>query len=65
MMRPTQRCELYRRGLARLEIVWRNPLPLARSEHKVQRIKSDKSGAVYAVTNPDFTKEFELILCAA
>ena len=46
----------------RLEIVWRNPLPLARTEHKVQRIKSDQFGAVYAVTNPDFTEEFELIL---
>jgi len=45
-----------------LEIVWRNPLPLARTEHKVQRIRSDQFGAVYAVTNPDLTQELELIL---
>lgn len=49
-------------GLMALEIVWRNPLPLARTEHKLQRIRSDQFGAVYAVTNPDLRQEFELIL---
>ena len=45
-----------------LEIVWRNPLPLTRTEHNLQRIRSDQFGTVYAVTNPDLTQEFELIL---
>lgn len=45
-----------------LEIVWRNPLPLARTEHKLQRIRSDQFGAVYAVTDLDLRQEFELIL---
>ena len=44
-----------------LEIVWRNPLPLARSVHKVQRISSDEFRAVYAVTGPDAAHELELI----
>ena len=44
-----------------LEIVWRNPLPLARIVHKVQRISSDEFRAVYAVTDPDATQELELI----
>jgi len=45
-----------------LEIVWRNPHPLAKAEHKLQRIRKDRLGAVYAVTCPDLTQEFELIL---
>jgi hypothetical protein len=30
-----------------LEIVWRNPLPLARIEHTLHKISSDEFGAVY------------------
>lgn len=44
-----------------LEIVWRNPLPLATTVHKVQRIISDEFHTVYAVTDPDTTHELELI----
>ena len=49
----------------KLEIVWRNPLPLARVEHTVHKLSSDEFGAVYSVTNPDLTQEFELIQGAA
>lgn len=49
----------------KLEIVWRNPLPLAKVEHTVHKISSGESGAVYSVTNPDVTKQFELIQGAA
>ena len=44
------------------EIVWRNPRALPRTERNVQRIRSDPFGAVYAVSGPDLTQEFELIL---
>ena len=33
-----------------LRIVRRNPLPVIRTERALQRIRSDQSGAVYAVT---------------
>jgi hypothetical protein len=45
-----------------LMIVWRNPLPVIRTERALQRIRSDQFGAVYAVTGPDLTQEFEVIL---
>jgi hypothetical protein len=45
-----------------LEIVWQNPLPLIGIERTLQRISSDQCGAVYAVTAPDLTQEFEVIL---
>jgi hypothetical protein len=45
-----------------MEIVWRNPLSLARVEHTLQKLSSDQFGAVYAVTNLDLVQEFELIL---
>ena len=53
------------RGHMEPEIIWRNPLPLARIEHTLQKISNDQFGAVYAVTNLDLVQEFELILCAA
>jgi hypothetical protein len=49
-------------GVMALEIVWRNPLPLARTEYKLQRIRRDQFGAVYAVIDVDLMQEFELIL---
>jgi len=50
----------------KLEIVWRNPLPLPSSDHKVQKVSSDDSGAVYSVvTSLNLMQEFELILGAA
>jgi hypothetical protein len=45
-----------------LAIVWRNPLPLIRTKRTLQRISSDQFGAVYAVTNPNLSQQFELIL---
>ena len=49
----------------KLEIVWRNPVQVTKTEHKLQRVSSDELGAVYSVTNPDLTQEFELIQGAA
>jgi hypothetical protein len=49
----------------RLEIVWRNPIPLAKMERTVQRVRTEQFSAFYAVTNPDTRQEFELILGTA
>ena len=49
----------------KLEIVWRNPVPLTMAEHTLQKVSSDEFGAVYSVTNPDLTQQFELIQGAA
>lgn len=49
----------------RLEIVWRNPIPLAKMERTIQRVKTEHFSALYVVTNPDTSQEFELILGAA
>jgi hypothetical protein len=46
----------------RLKIVWRNPLPLIRNERTLQRIRKDQFDAVYAVSAPDLTMEFEVIV---
>ena len=48
-----------------LQIVWRNPVSLAKLQRTLQRIKTEQFGAVYVVTNPETTQEFELILGAA
>jgi hypothetical protein len=48
-----------------LQIVWRNPSPLAKLQPTVQRVRTEQSGTLYVVTNPDTTQEFELILGAA
>ena len=45
-----------------LKIVWRNPLSLLKTKRTLQRIRKDKFGAVYAVTTPDLTQEYEVIL---
>ena len=44
-----------------LTIVWRNPLSLVRFTRTLERIISNELGAVYAVTAPDLTQEFEVI----
>ena len=49
----------------RLQIVWRNPIPLAKMEQTVQRVRIEHFGALYVVTNADTRQEFELILGAA
>ena len=49
----------------RLQIVWRNPIPLAKMERTVQCVRTEQFGALYVVTNPDIRQEFELILGAA
>lgn len=48
-----------------LEIVWRNPLPLSRTERHVEQLLLDEFGAVYLVTHPDQKVSFELILGGA
>jgi hypothetical protein len=46
----------------RLQVVWRNPIPLAKILQSVQRVRTEQFGAWYVVSNPDTTREFELIL---
>jgi hypothetical protein len=48
-----------------LEIVWRNPIPPAKTERGVESIAVDEFGAVYAVRTEDETAAFELILGGA
>jgi len=48
-----------------LEIVWRNPIPPAKTERCVESIAVDEFGAVYAVRTADETAAFELILGGA
>ena len=47
------------------EVAWRNPVPPAKTESRVQRVALDDFGAVYSVCSPDATEEFELILGGA
>ena len=49
----------------RLQIVWRTPIPLAKMERTVQRVRDEQFGVLYVVTNPDTRQEFELILGVA
>jgi len=49
----------------KLEIVWRNPLPVTRVEHTLHKISSDEFGAVYSVTDPELSQEFDVIRGAA
>ena len=44
-----------------LEIVWRNPIPPAKGEKRVEPVAVDEFGAVYAVHTADKTAAFELI----
>jgi hypothetical protein len=44
-----------------LTIIWRNPFSLVRFTRTLERIISNELGAVYAVTAPDLTQEFEVI----
>jgi hypothetical protein len=44
-----------------LTIVWRNPFSLVRFSRTLERIIRNELGAVYAVTAPDLTQEFEVI----
>lgn len=46
----------------RLQIVWRNSIPLAKIQQTVQRVRTKQFGALYVVINPDTAQEFELIL---
>jgi hypothetical protein len=45
-----------------LRIVWRNPLPLIRTERTLQQDISSWSGAVYAITDPDLMAEIDAIV---
>jgi hypothetical protein len=48
-----------------LEIVWRNPIPPAKGEKRVESVVVDEFGAVYAVHTADKTAAFVLILGGA
>jgi phenylalanyl-tRNA synthetase beta subunit len=48
-------------GLMTLEVVWCNPLSLARTVRKVQRISRDEFRALYTVTDPITAHVLELI----
>jgi hypothetical protein len=48
-----------------LEIVWRNPIPPAKRERRVEPVAVDEFGAVYAVRTAGTTAAFELILGGA
>ena len=48
-----------------LEIVWRNPIPPAKGEKRVEPVAVDEFGAVYVVHTADRTAAFEVILGGA
>ena len=48
-----------------LEIVWRNPIPPAKTEGRVEPIAVDDFVAVYAVRTAEETATFEVILGGA
>lgn len=48
-----------------LKIVWRNPIPPAKRERRVEPVAVDEFGAVYAVQTADRTAAFEVILGGA
>jgi hypothetical protein len=43
-----------------LKIMWRNPLLLIKTKRTPLRIRKNQFGAVYWVTGPDLTQEFEV-----
>jgi hypothetical protein len=49
----------------RLEIVWRNPLPRAKTEWRVEAITVDEFSAQYAVRSTDKIAAFEVMLGGA
>jgi hypothetical protein len=44
-----------------LEIVWRNPVRLPKTDPKLRRILKDSVGALYAVTNVALVQWYELV----
>jgi hypothetical protein len=48
-----------------LEIVWRNPIPPAKTERRVESLAVNDFGAVYAVRTAEETAAFEVILGGA
>ena len=48
-----------------LKIVWRNPIPPAKRERRVEPVAVDEFGTVYAVHTADKTAAFEVILGGA
>jgi hypothetical protein len=53
--------KMFRSWVMALTIVWRNPFSLVRFTRTLERTISNELGAVYAVTAPDLTQEFEVI----
>ena len=48
-----------------LEIVWRNPVPPAKTERRVEPFMVDDVGAVYVIRAADTSAAFELIFGGA
>ena len=48
-----------------LEIVWRNPVPPAKAESRVEALTVDEFGALYSVRATDRTMAFEVMLGGA
>jgi hypothetical protein len=44
-----------------LEIVWRNPVRLPKTDPKLRRIRKDGIGVLYAVTNVALVQWYELV----
>ena len=45
-----------------LEIIWRNPIPPAKTERCIEPLTEDEFGSVFAVRTEDKTVAFEVIL---
>ena len=43
-----------------LEIVWRNPIPTRKPTNSIQRVAHEERLAVYVVSNPEGTEQFEV-----
>jgi hypothetical protein len=52
-------------GFMALKIVWRNPIPPAKRERRVEPVAVDEFGAMCAVRTADKTAAFDLIFGGA
>jgi hypothetical protein len=52
-------------GFMALEIVWRNPIPPAKTDTRVEPVVVDEFGALYLINSVDSTTAFQVILGGA